>query len=105
MAAATAEQAPVGLDAYWLGVWRHALKVLKGQKTWAWEQRPLLDEYVFALIAAKDAREAGEELSWHRHSQRASALADQLVLTPRARKAHGIHDDDDEGAGNPLDDL
>ena len=37
---------------------RHAplLTTLKEQGTWAWEQKPLLDEYVFALIGAKDAR-------------------------------------------------
>lgn len=52
----TAEKPPKGLSAEWLGVWRHALKVLKEQGTWKWEQRPLLDEYVFALMEAERAR-------------------------------------------------
>lgn len=103
MAAPTAERHPEGLDAYWLGVWRHALKVLKVQGTWAWEHRPLLDEYVFALIEAKRCRDDDEGLAWHRAAQRASALADQLVLTPRARKAHGLASDDPEKpAADPL---
>jgi hypothetical protein len=117
MGVPTAETPPPGLNAYWLGVWRHVLKVLKEQKTWAWEQRPLVDEYVFALKAAEEARrgfdwldalekyadENAHELEmpdfralaqiatglpgmWDRHSKRASALADQLALTPRGRK-------------------
>ena len=87
MGVPTAEQPPEGLNAYWLGVWRHCLKVLKEQKTWAWEQKPLVDEYVFALIAAEEARGADEQVKWDRHVARASLLADQLALTPRGRKA------------------
>lgn len=113
----TAERPPEGLSAYWLGVWRHALKVLKERKTWAWEQRPLLDEYVYALMAAEDARNGfkwldaleqyaenaddlpniawtvlqqiagGVPTQWDRHTKRAAALADQLALTPRGQKA------------------
>lgn len=116
MGVPTAETPPPGLDAYWLGTWRHVLKVLKEQKTWAWEQKPLVDEYVFALKAAEDARRGFDWLDsleryakdaddlpeiawtvlrqiatglpamWDKHSKRASALADQLALTPRGRK-------------------
>jgi hypothetical protein len=114
--APTAETPPPGLNAYWLGVWRHVLTVLKEQGTWAWEQRPLVDEYVFALKAAEDARRGFDWLDslekyaedaddlpeiawtvlrqiatglpgmWDKHSKRASGLADQLALTPRGRK-------------------
>lgn len=126
---ATAERPPRGLNAYWLGVWRHALKVLKQQDTWAWELKPLLDEYVHALIAAEQAREgfgwldalevyardrpdemempdwqalakisAGLPAQWDKHTKRAAALADQLLLTERGRRAAGmtLHGDDDE---------
>lgn len=84
----TVERHPKGLDAYWLGVWRHAWKVLREQGMW--ELRPLLDEYVFALIAAGEARDAGRGPDWDRHAKRAAGLADQLALTPRGRKAVGI---------------
>lgn len=131
MAIPSAERPPRGLDARWLAVWRHALKTLKEQGTWAWEQRPLLDEYLYALKAAEEARHGfrwldsleqyaaaeaddlpeiawtvlrqiaqGLPTQWDKHTKRASALADQLLLTPRGRKAAGmrIHDEDDEPA-------
>jgi len=132
----TAERPPEGLSAYWLGVWRHALKQLQDQDSWAWEQKPLLDEYVYALKGAEDARkgfrwlDALEEYAddadglpeiawtvlrqiagglpsqWDKHTKRAMALADQLALTDRGRKAAGIRDDDDaEEAGSALDAL
>lgn len=103
MGLATAETPPQGLDAYWLGVWRHALKTLKEQKSWAWEQKPLLDEYVFALIEADRARRHHEALGWHRASSRASQLADQLVLTPKSQRAHGV--DSSEGSVSAFDKL
>jgi hypothetical protein len=131
----TAERPPQGLDAYWLGVWRHALKQLRAQGSWAWEQKPLLDEYVFALKGAEDARkgfkwldalevyaEAAEDLpeiawstlariagglpaQWDRHTKRAMALADQLALTDRGRKAADIHADEDDEPVSALDAL
>lgn len=127
----TAEKPPKGLDAYWLGVWRHALKVLKDQGSWAWEQRPLLDEYVFALMAARDCREgfgwldrlnehsdipesawsdlkqiaSGLPTQWDRHTKRASALADQLQLTARGRKAAAVARKDDNKPKDPFADL
>jgi hypothetical protein len=121
MGVPTAEKPPKGLNAYWLGVWRHALKTLKEQGTWAWEQRPLLDEYVYAMKAAQEARQGFDWLDalesyakanasemelpdwralaqitsalptmWDKHAKRAAALADQLALTPRGRKAIGM---------------
>ena len=123
----TAERPPKGLSAEWLGVWRHALRVMKEQGTWAWELKPLLDEYVYALVAAERAREgfawldaleeyadanAGEvpeiawsvlreiagglPTQWDRHTKRASVLADKLVLTPEAKRRHGIRAEEDE---------
>lgn len=85
-----AETQPDGLDAYWSGVWQHVLKVLKEQGTWAWEQRPLVDEYVFALAYARVARDEQEMKVWDTLAKRASGLADQLALTPRGRKAAGL---------------
>ncbi|GAC1406101.1 MAG: hypothetical protein NVSMB60_25780 [Mycobacterium sp.] len=96
-----AERPPEGLDAWWLGVWRGALKALKEQGSWAWQQRPLLDEYVFALIAAQSARDDEDAGVWDRHVRRASVLADQLALTPRGRKAVGVGEESD-GNGDPL---
>lgn len=122
----TAERPPTGLTAYWLGVWRCALKTLQDQGTWAFEQRPLLDEYVYALVAAEQARigfgwleqlgdvacepvdfvmlakiAGGLPAQWNTHTKRAAALADQLMLTPRGRKAVGLGSSDD--AEKPAD--
>ncbi len=136
MSAPVAERPPQGLDADWLGVWRHALKTLQAQHSWAWEQKPLLDEYVFALRGAEDARKGFEWLKalevyadaaddlpeiawttlgkiasglptqWDRHTKRAMALADQLALTDRGRKAAGIGDSDEpEAPQSTLDAL
>lgn len=98
----TAERPPEGLDAYWLGAWRHALKTLKEQGTWAWEQKPLLDEYVLALVASASARNQGADSVWDKHSKRASALADQLALTPRGRKAINLASNDDDEPADPF---
>lgn len=92
-----AETPPEGLDAYWLGVWRGSLKTLKAQGTWAWEQRPLLDEYVFALAHARCARLNDEAKLWGNLVTRAQALADQLVLTPRGRKQIGLKREAEDG--------
>lgn len=73
------------------------------QGTWAWELKPLLDEYVYALRAAEAARDGGLPTQWDRHTKRAAALADQLVLTPRARKAYGLIDDsEDDKPSDPF---
>jgi hypothetical protein len=124
-----AERPPKGLDAHWRAIWRRALKTLREQDTWAPEQRPLLDEYVFALRGAQDARRGfawldhletvasadmdwaalaqiatGLPVQWDRHTKRASALADQLLLTPRGRKAaaRATTDDDSTDAFDAL---
>jgi hypothetical protein len=128
----TAERPPRGLNAYWTHVWDHALKVLRDQGTWAWEQKPLLDEYVYALRAAERTRDGfawldaleryvddaddvpeiawtvlgqiagGLPAQWDRHVKRATGLADALVLTPRSRKAHGIGSEDEDEAPGPF---
>lgn len=114
MAVPVAERPPQGLDARWLGVWRHALKVMKEQGTWAWEQRPLLDEYVAALMEAETARAQAESAPYHetdkgllhphpgfqqadRAARRAVVLAETLVLTPEAQRAAGIEGEDPDG--------
>lgn len=122
----TYERPPKGLDAYWLGVWRFALCVLKDQGTWAGEQKPLLDEYVYALREAERARvgfqwldHLGEAVAsedvdfvmlariagalptqWDKHTKRASALASTLLLMPEARRQHGTGTD--EKSEDPL---
>jgi hypothetical protein len=81
----TAERPPVGLSADWLGVWRHALKVMKQQESWTWEQAPLLAEYVYALREAKTARELAESDPFHQtdqgllHPHPGFAVADRCV--------------------------
>jgi hypothetical protein len=97
-----AETPPQGLDAYWLGVWRHALKVQQEQGSWAWELKPLLDEYVFALIAAKEFRGEDQDAKWDRAAKRAQSLADQLALTARGRKAAGVAILEDDQPGDPF---
>lgn len=42
---------------------------------------------------------------WDRHAKRAAALADQLALTPRGRKAIGLVTDDDEAPADPFTEL
>jgi 4-hydroxyphenylpyruvate dioxygenase-like putative hemolysin len=105
---------------------------LKEQGTWEWEQKPLLDEYVYALRAAEQTREgfawldhltetvAREEIDWitlkqvagnlptqwDRHVKRATLLADKLVLTPEVKKRHGLNGDEDtEKVGSAIDEL
>lgn len=94
----TAERPPRGLDANWLGVWRHALKTMKAQQTWTWEQAPLLAEYVYALREAEDERDNARSQPYRETDQglmhphpgfsisdravkRANALAKTLRLT------------------------
>ena len=127
----TVERPPTGLSAYWLGAWRHALKTLKDQGTWAGEQKPLLDEYIHALRAAEEARlgfkwldhleeaVASEEVDWialksiagglpvqwDKHTKRAAALADQLALTPRGRKAINLATSEDDEDADPFSGL
>jgi hypothetical protein len=114
----TCERPPAGINAYWSRTFDHAVRVLKEQGTWADESKALLDEYVLALVAAERCRDgwvwmealdesaprewsestvvelarAMQSLStqWDRHVKRAMALADQLALTPRGRKAAGV---------------
>jgi hypothetical protein len=125
-----AERPPRGLDARWLGVWRHALKCLREQGSWRWEQAPLLAEYVYALRAADDAREgfawldrvgelaeepvdfqalakvaSGLPNVWDRHVRRAQALADQLALSERGRRAAGVGVERGEAPADPFADL
>lgn len=97
--------APGGLSADGSAVWRLALKELTEQGTWTQVQRPLLDEYAFALDAAEAARLSDEGTQWDRHAKRASALADQLALTPRGRKAVGVGDTNADVAADPFDEL
>lgn len=136
MAIPTAERPPA-LREPWLAVWRHALKTMKAQGTWDWTLRPLLDEYVDALQAAKRCRDGvgwidvfadhlidnfdGDEIWEHtlalsrlagslpaqqdKNVRRAMALADQLILTPRAQKAQGVLAPEEAEDVDPFDAL
>jgi hypothetical protein len=110
--------------------------VLKEQGTWAWELKPLLDEYVFALRAAEATRDgfawlealeryaddnasdmpeiawttlreiaSGLPTQWDRHTKRAAALADQLLLTSRGRKAADRVSKRDDKPADPFEAL
>ena len=117
------EDRPPAIKMPWLRVWRDALAALKESDVWSPEMRPLLDEYVLALKGAQDARDgfawlehlesavASDEIdwvvlsriasglptAWDRHVKRAAALADQLCLTPRGRKAAGLVEREGDG--------
>ena len=114
-----AERAPTGLGSHWLHTWEHALKVLKAQETWAWEQKPLLDEYVMALREARTSRELAEADPYHetdkgllhphpgfaqadRAARRAVLLADTLKLTPEQQRKLNARD---AGESDPMDAL
>lgn len=68
------------------------MRAMKAQETWTWDLRPLLDEYVYALLEAERARLADEGTTWDRHTKRAALLADKLILTPEAKRRHGVGD-------------
>lgn len=90
------------------------MKVLKAQGTWQREQKPLLDEYVYALCEAASERSAAEASPYHetdkgllhphpgfqvadRATRRALQLADSLLLTPAARRTHGLLEEGEDG--------
>lgn len=90
----TPERPPGELSSYWSHFWCHCRDAMKEQGTWSRELKPLLDEYVYALVHAEQARERDEATNWDRHSKRAHQLAHTLILTPEARKRHGIGEAD-----------
>lgn len=128
MPAVPAHERPPGIKMPWLQVWRNALRELKETGVWAPHVRPLLDEYVYALKGAADCRDgfawldhlegcvASEDIdwivlgkiagglptAWDRHTKRAAALADQLALTPRGRKAAGLIGEESDGVEDPF---
>lgn len=114
------ESPPTGLRAPYLALWRGCLEALKRQGTWTPDQKPLLDDYVLAVrqsvehqkVAEADPFTVTEQGRVYAHpgfaladqaAKRAVLLADTLILSPKARRAHGI--DGDEEQANPLDRL
>lgn len=88
------EKCPAGLDPRWSGVWRLTRDELKEAGSFSASTRPLLDEFVFALKGADEARvgfkwlsaleeyadvNAGElpEIAWSTLGQIASGLPTQ----------------------------
>ena len=115
-----AESPPTGLRAPYLALWKGCLEALKRQGTWTPDQKPLLDDYVFAVRQSVEHQQLAEEAPFtvteqgrvYAHpgfaladqaAKRAVLLADSLILSPKAKKAHGI--DQDEEDANPLDRL
>src|SRR5262249_45427062 len=92
-----------GLDAYWLGAWRAALKQLKEQGSWVPAHKPLLDEYVRALQLADRAFKS--DAGGDRHSKRALAYAVELELTPRVQKARKKPKEPDAKPQDPFAEL
>lgn len=80
------EMEPAGLSEHWSGVWQGTRDALVECEAWGSELKPFLDEYVFALVAAESAREAGASTAWDRHAKRAMRIAELLCVTPRARR-------------------
>lgn len=82
---------PPAITEPWLDAWRSALEQLKEQGSWVVAQRPMLDQYAFALRAADWAMEAGDaQIEWDKHSKRALAFAEALGLTAKARKVLAV---------------
>lgn len=92
MARPKIEAPPAGLGRDELTAWETALTAMKRDATWGLHLHPLLVEYVFALKAARVAREGNQATAWDRHMRRAMTLADQLGLTPGARRRLGVAD-------------
>lgn len=118
----TAERPPTGLDSFWTHTWNHALKVLKEQGTWKWEQKPLLDEYILALREARWSREEAEKDPYHetekgllhphpgfaqadRAARRAVLLADTLLLTPAEQRKLSATSSDNAAPKDPFEEA
>ncbi len=115
----------------WRNLWEGCQRQLVEQGTWDDNQKPLLDQYIFAVKESLEAREMADDRPFSEHAdgrvyahpgfaladraaKRAATFADALVLTPKARKALGLLkeaavDDDDsqvaEAAPVSLDEL
>jgi phage terminase small subunit len=98
-------------------LWSAAQRQLRLQGTWERTDLPLLEMYVRNLVAARHARERADQLrdssqlalrEATKQAQDAEAaafaLAKVLLLTPEARKRHGISGPK-AGAGSELDAL
>ncbi len=85
-------------------LWSAAQRQLRLQGTWERTDVPLLEMYVRNLVAARTARESADQSLYlsttdHRNAVKqaqdaeaaAFALAKVLLLTPEARKRHGIN--------------
>lgn len=66
---------------------RNGLTWLDALEVYAEEHAELLPDIAWSVL---DRIATGLPTQWDRHAKRAAALADQLALTPRGRKAAGI---------------
>ena len=95
---------PEDFDTAARDLWSAAQRQLRLQGTWERTDRPLLEMYVRNLMAARRAREAAdreryssavEQRAVLKQAQDAEAaafaLAKVLLLTPEARRRHGIN--------------
>jgi phage terminase small subunit len=107
----------------WVRLWYATLDALLDQGTWRPEQRGDLEAYVNACRLSRFHREEAERDPYRVHAdsgrvfahpgfglardaqREQRALADALVLTPAARKAHGLPADTEPSEFDALDDL
>src|SRR5215218_5583239 len=97
---------PIDFDAGARAIWKAAQSQMRQQGTWRRTDGPLLAMYVRNVRVAQRAREQAEEKPFHsdgsvmiphvelavadKAEERALKLAASLVLTPEARRRHGI---------------
>jgi phage terminase small subunit len=95
---------PKDFDGTARALWSTAQRQLRLQGTWERTDLPLLEMYVRNLVAARRDREEADRLrdlesaNWGAAAQAAQkaegaafALAKVLLLTPEARKKHGVN--------------
>jgi hypothetical protein len=98
-------ETPPDIEAPWRGIWLAAVAELRRLGSWSEPLRPLLDSYVIALRTAAEHRLLAERKpvernresglshmhagfpSADRELRRAVLIANELGLTPKARKA------------------
>jgi phage terminase small subunit len=102
-------------DARWFAVWKVTLDLCRDQETWDDRDLHLLAEYVEWRRLAEDHRSEAEGDPYQTHEEsgrvfahpgfqnalaarrEARTVAEQLCLTPEARRAAGLDDGGDDG--------
>jgi phage terminase small subunit len=102
-------------DARWLAVWKATLDICRDQETWDDRDLPFLAEYVEWRRLAEDHRAEAESDPYRVHEEsgrvfahpgfqnalaarrEARVVAQQLCLSPDARREAGLDDGGDDG--------